>query len=64
MKSRQHNHQKRMKGQTKVLQNLKQKIEAPATRTPLQTTVGEHMCSGRVISSCLTWGTRRVAQTP
>jgi len=50
---------KRTKGQTTIYKTLHRKTKYRPTRTPRKTG-GELMCSGRVISSSSTYGTRRV----
>ena len=56
-KDRQYNGQRQMTNND--LQNTTQKTKDRATRTPLKTGC-EHMCPGRVSSSCSTSGTRGV----
>ena len=54
---RQYNGQRQMTNND--LQNTTQKTKDRATRTPIKTGC-EHMCPGRVSSSCSTSGTRGV----
>ena len=49
-------------GPTNDLRNITQKINYPTTRTPPKPGV-ELMCSGRVSSSCSTYGTHHVTLT-
>jgi len=59
-KDRQHNGQKKKYKRTNNdIQNITNKTKDRVTRTPLKTG-SELRCSGRVISSCSTSGTRRV----
>ena len=50
---------RRIKIRNNGLQNITQKIKDRATQTPLKTGV-ELRCTGRVVSSCSTCGTRLI----